>query len=273
MMRGAILALLWAFAACSGGDVLNPIDVDKPPPEPAPEPRQPGPEPQPDPDLPPNPDAPPDPPDPNEGLCTFPENPPQDVPCEDDADYCDPIESQFSPEADILAAWSHVDGDEFVMQVRFLAPPFHHIWGLMLRFLVDEPTATTVTGIGRYYEDIESGLAGEICYVLNQYRYVPTSRGYPPPDRFVEFRSTDPSPPFDPCWFRLGLASGLVEFRLPVGPSGARLYAVGAYGLDDVPASNDVTWSGDPAFLVSRGGHADDQDTLVSICDLTCPFE
>jgi hypothetical protein len=270
-MPFAILALLWTFAACSSGDALTPIDVDKPPAKPAPE-TQPPPdkEPEPEPEPPPIPEPPPDP---NEGLCPFPENPPQDIPCEDDADYCDPIESQFSPEADILAAWSHVDGDEFVMQVRFLAPPFHHIWGLMLRFLIDEPTATTVTGINRYYEDIESGLAGALCYILNQQRHSPASRGYPPPDYGIELRNSDSPPPFDPCWFSLSRTSGLVELRVPIGPNGARLYAVGAVGDDDLERSNDVTWSGEPAFLVSRGGHADDENTLVSICDLTCPFE
>jgi hypothetical protein len=240
------------------------------PAKPAPE-TQPPPDKEPDsePEPPPIPDPPPDP---NEGLCPFPENPPQDIPCEDDADYCDPIESQFSPEADILAAWSHVDGDEFVMQVRFLAPPFRHISRLELLFLVDERTAETGPGISSYDES-GSDLYGDIAYGFFQDRAIAFQRGYPPPERYATSRQTDEPALFDECWFRLSLTSGLAELRLPIGPNGARLYAIGAVGSDDVPASSDVTWSGDPAFLLSRGGHADDEDTLVSICDLTCPFE
>jgi hypothetical protein len=212
-------------------------------------------------------------PQPDAGFpCPFPENPPQPVPCEDDADYCDPIEPQFSPEADILAAWSHIDGDEFVMQVRLLAPPFRRIPSLDLRFVVGEAEAV---GYGSAISRNDSGtddLFAVHGYVLRQDLRFPAGAGFPPPAREVEFPQGESPPPFDPCWFSLSTTTGLVEFRFPL--RGEPLpYAIGAYGGDDfLPPTNDVTWSGAPQTLISQGGRADDEGTLVSICDLTCPY-
>jgi hypothetical protein len=81
------------------------------------------------------------------------------------------------------------------------------------------------------------------------------------------------APPFDRCWFSLGRQSGLLELRAPLGPDGeVPRYGVQVSGADDVPPSNDVSWTGEPTLILSRGGRADDADDLVGICDLSCPF-
>ena len=56
--------------------------------------------------------------------CVFAEAPAIPFTCEGDEDWCDPAGDALHPEGDLLAIWSRFEGDDWVIDMRFAAPPF-----------------------------------------------------------------------------------------------------------------------------------------------------
>jgi hypothetical protein len=69
--------------------------------------------------------------------------------CEGDEDYCEPSSDVALPAQDIVAAWSHFEGDVFVVDLRFRAMPFT-VYRSVLRFFVDPNPFDGTSGHAQY---------------------------------------------------------------------------------------------------------------------------
>jgi len=204
--------------------------------------------------------------------CDFPENPSMLVPCEGDEDFCEPVvESQYDPRGDLLATWSHVDGDDFVIQLRTLAAPFRGIPDFTTLVIIVDTDEPNQPGDGpAAIFDPNHLVSGDFVFFLIQQNgdlvpYPPTpDHGKHPFDRPETFEVE--------CAFGLGTTTGLVELRLPLEILGeVPRYAVSLIIPDDVPPTSDVSWLSTPNALFSRGGRANDALDIVNICTIECP--
>ena len=175
-------------------------------------------------------------------------------PCEDDADFCDPLGDHES-KRDFVAGWSHETEDDFVFDLRMAAPPF-----------IRGPTfeLDICVTLDSEEQDVSGACIGSRAYDVNEhvFRTVPRSAGevlHQSPNEIIEF---------DPC-LTVFLSIDWRTLRVVVPRfSGAMTYQPVIGDLPDIETVDDLPAEG----LVSRGGTQDDT-TFISVCEAQCPVE
>ena len=215
--------------------------------------------------------------------CDWGPNPAVPFACDGTEDWCDPAGDTPDAETDLLAMWSRVDADTLVLQFRFAAPPFRNnveddlyveFENAQVADAAGYPRGTVLLCQDTRPPDSAFCLSGNIIVAVSWDRESPiaSDRAYPP-----EQYGTDPAV-FAPdrCAARLGRSSPLLELRLPsaqfTDADGVVSYAA-MLPADSSGPPWDFSWlPGEPAFVRSRGGRANDDTDLVSFCDLNCPM-
>ena len=201
-------------------------------------------------------------------LCSGPGS--LDVPfeCEGDEDVCDPLDVTLLNATDVVATWSRVEGDEFVVEVRFRAMPFlspstQDLWIKL---------GNLTSGSGVQINFPESSVSGATQFAMVLYEHIPPVT-FPP--RFLRIEPYTAAQPLACTGFRLSRDEPLIELRVPreMLEDGELVYTV-LSGRPNTGLGADRTWieSGEQ-LTASRGGRADVVGELVGYCELECPFE
>jgi hypothetical protein len=205
--------------------------------------------------------------------CVF-EDLPSDVPfvCEGDEDACDDVGEQDIPDLDMVATWSRVEGDEFIIDVRFAAFPFRRMAQLM-GVLLDEAViggpselnavppspAAGETLIGQLRLDLTNGVSG--------------GRFAFPPQRALLFPQSARQHLAACAPVSIGRNTPVLRYRwslAQVGSQGQVGYWLSSFRGSPAPIGDNVSDVSPIDFVVSRGGAPDDDDNFLELCDLTC---
>lgn len=234
---------------------------------------------------------------PTDWVCQIPdvEEADVDTACEPDADFCDDAYDTVYGVTDILAEWSYLDGDEFVVQVLFrraLLREFPLVFGQATEadigiIFADGPFScrgSNFPGVPSMHDPWSSVvIADEFELYLNEYDLAYSAL---PPDRLFWFSASSSTPQpdagcdqridLDPCMnLRLHPSLPLYEVRIDralVSGDGPIRYRVrSSYHADrdaeESPAVDSRLW------VETKGGKHDLTDELVSVCDLSCVDE
>lgn len=200
--------------------------------------------------------------------CVFPNVPPPAFACEGDEDICDAVGEVGRPERDVLAVWSRIEDDEFVIDVRFAGFPFRRApTGLFLQIETvpaDDEIPPYEFILGPPSPSLGQVVRGEIAYEIG------TANTYPPITSL-----DDASGSHVICGepIGLGVEAPLLEFRWSVDFIGADpRYFIGVRS-DLAPVTWDFVNDDPPpaTFVTPRGGAPDNAGTFISFCDLDCP--
>jgi hypothetical protein len=207
-------------------------------------------------------------------------------------DYVRPAPFGSVPETNLLATWSHVDGDNFVVEMRFGAPPLRipHDFSYYVGFYQDVdagPSSLFTLCAVRPLNGDPSGCTNPTSLgVGDEFQPDAALFTWPPQDfgvadaalyPFVEHR--------DPC-------AGIFEtphdpllrmlFALSVVSDGVRAprYVIQLMGEGDCGPDSPfgvsgcyVTWTNATDTITSRGNLAPTTETFESVCDIACPNE
>lgn len=211
-----------------------------------------------------------DPPPPYDAgpQCEFDDNPVIPFACEGDEDFCSPIPDRPEPAGDLLAGWSRIDGDDVVIDLRFLAAPYRRIDFEGVSVLFEHNVLPPYQGISDHSDPLisQSLWGGEWLQLAND-DYT-EREGYPPPVR-------DGLPvAFDFCNVSLGVESPMMRLQVPLAlaanADGTVRYAV-QVGAPDRDQYSDTSWFGGPKhFEIPQGGAPDEADDLLGICSMDC---
>ncbi len=202
--------------------------------------------------------------------CVFPD--PEVIPfvCEGDEDVCDPMFdlNDFIPGADIVAVWSRIEGDEFIIDVRYAGFPFRGI-PQVSDLVVESTTNEDVLeyGVGFCGERLEpehsSGEAQLDCVGgTDEFQTVPLAC-----IGFSEEIET-----LMGCRVSLGVSQPVIRYRWPlllVATEPLTRFAVYARKVFSAQGADCASDAADP-FLTSRGGAPDAEDTYLPLCGLDC---
>ncbi len=203
-------------------------------------------------------------------TCVFDDNPIVPFACEGDEDFCAPVPDRPEPSGDLLAGWSRIEGDDVVIDLRFLAAPFRLATEVeSIHLLFEHNTLPPYEGLSDHRDPLVSqSLWGGLEAKVGNSNYG-ECRGYPPPCVLVE-----PELPYDRCQVALGVESPVMRVRVPIdlaaNADGTVRYAV-AIAAPDPLGYNDTNWFGGPKhFETPQGGAPDGVDDLLGICDMDC---
>lgn len=198
-------------------------------------------------------------------------------------DLIDPRGDAPYPDVDVLAMWSRMEGDTWVVEIQFAAPPFRRTtstgvgFGLDRRPEVEFGNRSIVACLvapcfGPQPENAEVPVSGVVAVQADFGVWPPDFIGSAlsdfPPTAFrppCDYVFATPSQPFVQLRFAPEIAPP-VDWPAPYHwttsfvPLGADLFF-----------EPDHSWvSVDDPFFVSRGGAAPTTERFVSVCDLTC---
>jgi hypothetical protein len=211
-------------------------------------------------------------------VCVFDGNPDVPFTCEGDEDVCDPAGDASPPSKDLLAAWSHVEGDDLIVDVRFSSRPFITFRQAVSVLFENSPLPSAHPSLGRGPAD---GSAPTVEQIEGALRLDIGSGdvGSALPIVFPPFVDTRPDPDetselFPQCGtLRLGVDQPVLELRVSGYASSVAppfKYSVGSRNAF-VPRTIDFfEVDGQIVFVESKGGQPNDGAQLIDICDLTC---
>ena len=188
--------------------------------------------------------------------------------CEGDEDLCEPVADVQLPDFDVLALWSRVEGNEFVVDALFRRLPFS--WPGQLTWLFRVNTSSDDDEFLLHFNEIyrddyngpPGGVGGGVAFVLsNQYSPVGTY----PADLLSQARGGFGSAVVhgvDPAPFLTLFDNGhIVELRLPLAvvarPDGSVHYAFNVNFGGDVTCGDEFSISAGDSFVTSRSGRPD----------------
>ncbi len=195
-------------------------------------------------------------------------------------DLIDPRGDAPYPDVDVLAMWSRMEGDTWVVEVQFAAPPFRRNLGLDLAWGLDRRPELDLGQVLRLCTESpceELGVDMPVSGVVN----VSAAFGPFPPDQVGSSMRdhapvaiqpvcshvfVTPSEPYLKVRFSPDVAPS-VTWPAPYHWMSNNIYEL----ADRIDVVRDHSWSSieDP-FFTSNGGAATPTESFVSVCDLTC---
>lgn len=212
------------------------------------------------------------------GVCSFPEPEVFPYTCTGEEDFCDPAEDVPSPATDLVAGWSRIEGDTFILELRFFGMPFFGGSQDVVVVFHDAPVAPGNHAGAVFPEGNISGLRLDLGNWLQPSHYPPHVLFTNPPFWCCVCFEPPPYALYDRCSVvRLSPTLPILELRLPVadvaGPEGVRYAVFTARPNEFGPPPMDKAWpdGSAPVYHSPRGGSTNGIEDLTGICELRCP--